>query len=551
MQNSRLATLRAVFIAGMIVAGLGIASGGAVAGEQYTDFSKPELSTAISGENVVSAGDVRTFTVSVQNRHDGTTDVDGRIDEISRIVQSYRLNLGAASAVSAEVLSPDAPIEVRTASQNVGTIRDGGTRQMPLTVEIGENATPGKYRVPIELSYSYIFGVTTDAGGYTINRKTETVTKYVTVRVEPSVRLTVLDTTTSNLYKNAEGNVIVTIQNSGSEIARNAELVMHESQYISPKPNSVAVGRLAPNETTKATFQASVQGADSAGTYAGDFQLRYDDESGNPKTTERRTGSVSIGGESSFALSAESTGLYVDSTGMASITVTNTGSRPVTDARAVLEPIAPFNLVSSTASLGTLEPGESSTVQFKLEISDQAVAQEYPLTVRVVHDDVFDNAVQSDPSTVGVDVGPESSIGVLNTAQTSAGATETVTYEIENVGNETLSDAVVRINTNSPFETDDDTTYIGTLRPGETTTVTYKISVDGAAPAKTYSLDMSVKYDNALNDTVVTDVQEAPVQVAENDGGLPLSGIAVAGVALSLTLIGALAIRTGVASSFR
>jgi len=201
--------------------------------------------------------------------------------------------------------------------------------------------------------------------------------------------------------------------------------------------------------------------------------------------------------------------------------------------------------------LGTLEPGESSTVQFKLEISDQAVAQEYPLTVRVVHDDVFDNAVQSDPSTVGVDVGPESSIGVLNTAQTSAGATETVTYEIENVGNETLSDAVVRINTNSPFETDDDTTYIGTLRPGETTTVTYKISVDGAAPAKTYSLDMSVKYDNALNDTVVTDVQEAPVQVAENDGGLPLSGIAVAGVALSLTLIGALAIRTGVASSFR
>jgi VCBS repeat-containing protein len=83
-----------------------------------------------------------------------------------------------------------------------------------------------------------------------------------------------------------------------------------------------------------------------------------------------------------------------------------------------------------------------------------------------------------------------------------------------------MTDAVARINANTPFETDDDTAYVGDLAPGESTTVTFTVSVDGAATPKTYSVDTTVKYDNSFGRTVVTDVEPTAVEVTEKRGGL-------------------------------
>jgi hypothetical protein len=47
---------------------------------------------------------------------------------------------------------------------------------------------------------------------------------------------------------------------------------------------------------------------------------------------------------------------------------------------------------------------------------------------------------------------------------------------------------------------------------------------------------MSVKYDNALDNTVVTDTRQAPIRVTADSGGLPfgLTGIAVIGTVAPL-----------------
>jgi hypothetical protein len=83
-----------------------------------------------------------------------------------------------------------------------------------------------------------------------------------------------------------------------------------------------------------------------------------------------------------------------------------------------------------------------------------------------------------------------------------------------------MHDAVARINANSPFETDDDTAYVGDLEPGESATVEFTVSVDGAATPKTYAVDTTVKYDNAFGRTVVTDVEPTAVEVTAGSGGL-------------------------------
>ena len=536
----------------IVVSGATLWSGSAAA-ERYSDFSKPELDPTIRDNNVVASGETRTFRLSVQNRHDGSTKMGRGVDSISQIIQSHRINIGAATATSATVQAGDAPLDVRTGQQSLGTIDAGSNRQTAVTVEVDESATPGTYRLPVTVSYSYIFNILPDSDEYVINRNTETTTEYVTVRVEPSTRLAVVDTTGQSLYENAEGTVSVTVRNNGSEVASDATLLMEESSPLRPQSNDISIGRLDPGETAQASFQVGIGEFDTAGNYTAAFRLQYEDENGNTMTSAARTGSVVISPAPTYNLSAETTGLYVDSRGAVAVTVTNTGERTVRDARAVLDPLEPFTLVSSTASIGTLSPGDSGTAQFKLEASDQAIAQTYPLTVTVVHDDAYGNAVESEPQTIDVGVGPESTIQVVDTAQVSAGGTETVTYTIRNIGEETLLDAVARINTNSPFDTDDDTTYVGTLAPGEEATVSYTVSTDGAVTPKTYSLDMSVKYDNALGDTVVTDVSRAPITVTAGGSGLPfgLSGMIIVGAMVPLLLGFGVVYRTDLLSRVR
>ena len=553
MQSSQAAILEVVVVAAVVLATVTGGAGTVVAQEQYTDFSEPTLDTSIRGQNVVEPGEERTFEVAVQNRHSGTTNTDRRIDEIAQVVQTHRINLGAASGVTADVASGDAPVDVRTGTQSLGTIDAGNGRQASLTVEVDEDASPGTYRLPVTMTYSYIFGIYVDRDDYIVNRNTETVTTAVTVRVEPESRLAVLSTAGDDLYKGADGTVTATVRNSGSETARDASLVMQSSEYLQPRSNQVSLGDLGPDETATASFQVGVSDIDADGTYTANFQLHYEDGNGDAQTSAVRTGNVTIADNPSYSLTAESNALYVDSLGAANVTITNTGNRTVPDARARLEPLDPFTLVSSTVSLGTLEPGESATGQFKLEVSDQAIAQNYPLSVTVVHDDRYGNHVESDPQTVDVAVGPESRIRVVDAARISAGSTDTVELTIENAGSETFTDAVARINANTPFETDDDTAYVGTLDPGERTTVSYTLSVDGAATPKSYTLDTTIKYDNALGETVVTDVEPAPIEVVEESGMLPLSlpGIAIVLVVLLLVAGGALLYRRGTFGRFQ
>jgi hypothetical protein len=198
--------------------------------------------------------------------------------------------------------------------------------------------------------------------------------------------------------------------------------------------------------------------------------------------------------------------------------VTNRGDTPVKNARFVLRESPPFQPVSSKASLGDLAPGESTTASFRVEVSDRAVAQSYPVEGHVEYQDRYNETRTSDVATGSVEIGEERDFSVTGVPTVSAGATETVEFTVENTGGGPMRDAVARINVDSPFSTDDDTAYLGDLGVGETANVSYRVSVEGGATAKTYSVDAVVKYDNAFGDKVVTEVRKAPVEVEESAG---------------------------------
>ena len=519
--NDRLGeTLRKAAVVGvalLLVGSMGIGISGTAA-ERFSEESVPELDATVAGTNTVTPGETTTLTLAIQNRHDGVTDSDRAIEDVSRVVQAHGVQIGAATGTTVTYDDEGLPLDVKMGTQSVGTVRTGSATRVPLTIEVDESAEPGTYTVPMDLEFSYIRDIFVDRDDYTVNRNTGTEETSVTIRVEPDGRLAVVDVRGDGLYENAEGDVAVTVRNAGSEAMSDATLSLVGSTHFEPQSNEVALGTVAPGDTRNATFQTVVRGVESAGSYAVGFRAAYEDANGQPSESTVRYGSVGVAQGPQYDVSVESRSLYVDSTGAARVTVTNTGDVAATNARVFAEPDRPFAPLSNGGQLGTLEPGESATTSVKVEVSDRALAQSYALPVVVAHDDDYGNTVRSDPLTADVSVGPERQFTVVDTARIEAGATERIEMTVENTGESAFEDAVVRINADSPFETDDDTAYVGELSPGERATVSYTVTADEAATPKAYTLDATIKYDNPFDETVVSDVRPATVEVTEPSG---------------------------------
>ena len=490
------------------------------AAARYSENQEPELTTSIQGSNVLVPGETTTLQVGIQNRGTAVTNTEGSVSDLASAFRTAGVTPGAAMATTATFESTNAPVTLRTGEQSIGTISPDGQRTAALELEVAENATPGTYRIPVALDYQYVRAVSVDNEETFVTRRDVTRRTYVTVRIEPAVRLGIESVSGENLHAKEDGRVVVTVRNDGTETATDAELLMEESDQLTPRTNGLSLGTLAPGETATAAFRVGVAETESTDTYAVPFRLRYEDSNGVVRESQVRTGRVTVADAPTFDLSATTTDLYVDSTGAVTLSVTNTGDRPVTNARALLAPMEPFSPLSTSASLGTLAPGETATAKFKLEVADRAIAQDYPLEFTVAYEDAYRETVESDPLTVPVTVGPEMTVDTSGSPTVAAGSTGTIEVTVTNTGEGTMTDAVARINANTPFETDDDTAYVGELGPGESTTVTFTVSVDGAATPKTYSVDTTVKYDNSFGRTVVTDVEPTAVEVTEKRGGL-------------------------------
>ncbi|MDY7082658.1 MAG: NEW3 domain-containing protein, partial [Halobacteria archaeon] len=352
---------------------------------------------------------------------------------------------------------------------------------------------------------------------YRTVRTTETETEYIEIRVDDTVDVDVVDTS-GDLRVGDDGRVSVTVKNDGHETARDAQVVVVSNKMFSADVDSKYIGVLEPGQRVTSEFRVSVNENAVTGEYPINVRLDYQGGNGVAHQSEVETGRVEVGDELEFDVSAEPYALYVDSIGAVNVTVTNEGNSTVRNARVMMKESPPFIPVSSKSSIGDLAPGESETTQFRVEVSGRAVAQDYPLSFQVEYYNAFNETVTSDESTASVKVGPERTFRVVGTPEVSAGGTQTVTFTFESQGR--FRDAVARINTDTPFSTDDDTAYLGDLEPGERVNATFKVTVDGSATPKEYSVDAEIKYENAFGEKVVSELEKAPVKVTEGEGFL-------------------------------
>jgi hypothetical protein len=175
---------------------------------------------------------------------------------------------------------------------------------------------------------------------------------------------------------------------------------------------------------------------------------------------------------------------------------------------------SPVIPTDSSVYIGDFPSGSTVDCRYKVSVSRDAQKQTYPIDVVVIYENHEGDFVTSRSDTIGVPVGGKADFSVSSPpAEMNPGNKKVIAVEYKNTGDTTIKSAQARISAVDPFTSNDDTAFIGDLKPGESRTVSYVISVDRSATIKEYGLDSEIRYRDELDNTYISDTMKVKVVV--------------------------------------
>lgn len=459
----------------------------------------------------------------------------------------YETRVTTARGTTLEIKDGNVPIDVAEGPFAVGEVPQGTTPIDPIAVTIPENATPGTYRIPVEVSYSYTRHV--DYGPaqqpeYNDFRRTER--RYVTIRIEDGAQFEVVGTS-AGAQIGDEATLSVTMENVGTERARDARVRLSSpSDEVTFGSGSRAstgyVGAWAPGERRTLNYTVALRDDAALRDYTLDAAVTYEDENGIARNSSSLAVGLSPAREQSFALRDVNASLRVGEEGMFAGRVVNRGPAAVRDPVVIFRPSGGnVNAETTEYALPDLAPGESADFSFDTTVNEGATpgARQFNVTVR--YRNGRGDVRTSEGLVEQVTVAPQRDRFVVEPVNGSitAGASTQLDVRVTNNGDEPLRDVEAKAFTRDPLSSDDDEALVPRLAPGESETITIGLSAGADALNKTYPVSLDFQYELPDGDTAVSRTYKVPVRVQEpTDGGSPLPYVvAVAVIALAVVAL--------------
>jgi hypothetical protein len=240
--------------------------------------------------------------------------------------------------------------------------------------------------------------------------------------------------------------------------------------------------------------------------------------------------------------------ITVGTDGFVTVQLQNTGNENGTDAVLMLTPAPNSPVQPSVGSvyIGDFQKDSVVTVPFKVAVSSNGEAQNYPMNLTVMYKNENGNFVTSAPVVIGIPIYSKISFDVVSSPpEVTPGGQHRLTIEYRNTGSAPVYSAQARLYAVDPFTTSDDTSYLGTMAPGETGTAVFEVTVDTSATVKAYSLDSEIRYRDALDNDQVSDRIPVPVLVVALTGlAAILSNPAIIAVIIIVVIALVLVLRT-------
>lgn len=396
---------------------------GDYAPDYYKVDATPVLIATISGDEEFDEGEQRQLQVQLENVGEiGELRVQEENDpakpgEIAAAEKEQELEKAGTTARSIiavlEKTDPDAPFNVRGATQTGGTLQSGNALATPLgfTIDVHDDAEPGTYRVQLTTTYRYQDDVALEPDNESSSSTRMSIYKHFTTGVEThNLTVVVKDDArftrtgyAGDLTQGSSGVVEVTYRNDGNEVATDAVAAIETGRPFDAVVAESYLGDLAPGEEATARFRVKPDTDTLEGRYALTSRIDYEDGDGDQVSSDAIRVPVTVGISDYEVVDTRAT-LGQGSTGVIEVDVKNTGHETAKDAVAHVSATDPFDSVIDDAYLGDLAPGETRTARFKLEVSGDAVEGDYSLVTTLRYEDEAGDMRYSDPLSAPVTV---------------------------------------------------------------------------------------------------------------------------------------------------
>ncbi|MBV0900594.1 COG1361 S-layer family protein [Haloarcula salina] len=439
----------------------------------------------------------------------------------------------AASEAAVTLESTNSELTVggdTTSSRYVDTWESGEQRTLRYRVQTSEQARSEPYKFDLSVAFDDTDGVRKQSAATSIGVTPDREQRFV------------VEATDSDVSVGDSGTYNVTIRNDGPIAVSDASVtVTSQSSAITfgeAESTSQFVGAWEPGETR--TVSVDADAADDARTrsYTLSASVSYDDPEGDSGVDDDLTLGIMPEPEQSFALGNVQSTLQAGDDGTLEASLTNTGDQTVRNV--VLHWTSDHRNISPKVTqyaVGNLEPGESATVSFDADVSDNANAGPRQFDFVANYRNREGDRRESDTIEIQQSIDGSADEFDLQTtnASVNVGGSGTFDVTITNRANETLTNIEAKLFAESPISVSDDQAFVNALEPGESATIEFGISASGGAMTKDYPVSVDFQYEEPDGDTPVSDTYRLPISVTNTGGGgTPLT--AIIGVAIVAVL---------------
>ena len=502
-------------------------------------IGSPDIEIA-SSDNRLQTGTTQTVSVQVANSGDITRAGPSQLESRVTTARNVRFEVDDRRL-------PDG-LEVRSGPVLAGLVPEGGISPIRFTFDVSDELDAGTYRLPVTVSYDYTRLAERTAGGETRYRDFSTEeTEYVTVVVEDDARFSV-ESVRSEVIAGDSADYILRVENTGVKTARSPRVTLTADATgvffgglgTGQATKTVSVGdTLSPGEGARVSVTAAADSDVTPASYPVDATVRYESTGGVTHESPPSTVSLTVGDEQSFEVTGVESSLRVAEDGDLTGVIRNQGPRNVSNAVVVFDPESDnVNPSSREYAVGSLPVGESAEFDYTVAVSSEANEGPRRSSVVVEYRDLEDDRRTSQPIDVVYDVAPErDEFALRSDVSLSAGSSTVAEVEVTNVKGERLTNIQARMFTDDPLDGGGDESYVRSLEPGESTTVSFDLSAGGGATPKTYAATVDFRYDDADNDSQISDTYRVPVEVTASGGGGG-GGTPVLPIAILLVAVG-------------
>ncbi len=275
----------------------------------YNVDGSPDLSAIIIGSNEFDRDQTVTLNIDLMNKgkllgfENDRTPSDS--DEIYAAKTEMKLEssiVDATNVVASLSVDPGSPIEVKSVSQQIGTVKSGENALTPakFDIKIDKKAKAGEYNLYLNLSYDYqknvqITNPDSTAQTYDASRWYGIMnqSQILKIKVKNQADFEIVNTTGS-ISPGGEDIIQVEIKNTGEEEARNVKAIINPSDPLSTTDSTSFLSTIAPGSTAVAKIKVKADSAAVPKMYGIDTVIRYETPEGDIKYSDALQAPVEV-----------------------------------------------------------------------------------------------------------------------------------------------------------------------------------------------------------------------------------------------------------------